>query len=108
VTITHPHHPLHGQRCEIVRIRRGVDPDVVLRLADGSHAAMAMRWTDSGETQGLPVAPRRPARPQVDLQGLRQIVPLLAQLRQEDRCPTPRRSLPRSRSVRRPLPTGNT
>jgi hypothetical protein len=46
VTITHPHHPLHGQRCEVVRIRRGVDPDLVIRLADGSHAAIAMSSTD--------------------------------------------------------------
>ena len=108
VTITHPHHPLHGQRCEIVRIRRGVDPDFILRLADGSHAAIAMSWTDYGEPQGLPAAPSRPDLPQLDLQGLRQIVHLLDQLRQEDRFPTPRRSSPRSRSVHRKLPKGNT
>src|SRR5437588_105797 len=46
VTITHPHHPLSGQRCEVVRIRRGVDPDLIVRLRDGSHAAIAMSWTD--------------------------------------------------------------
>jgi hypothetical protein len=108
VTITHPHHPLHGQRCEIVRIRRGVDPDLILRLADGSHAAIAMSWTDYGEPQGLPAAPSRPDLPQLDLQGLRQIVHLLDQLRQEDRFPTPRRRAPRSRSVHRKLPKVNT
>lgn len=108
MTITHPHHPLHGQRCEIVRIRRGVDPDFILRLADGSHAAIAMSWTDYGEPQGLPAAPSRPDLPQLDLQGLRQIVHLLDQLRQEDRFPTPRRRSPRFRSVHRKLPKGNT
>jgi Family of unknown function (DUF5372) len=76
VTITHPHHPLYGQRCEVVRLRRGVDPDLVLRLADGTHAAIAMSWTDAGEGQGLPAAQRRLTLPLLDLQGLRQIVPM--------------------------------
>src|SRR6516165_12645653 len=53
VTITHPHHPLRGQRCEVVFIRRGIDPDLILRLADGTHAAIAMSWTDAGEGQAL-------------------------------------------------------
>src|SRR2546428_758116 len=102
------YYPLQGQRCEIVRIRRAVDPDLILRLADGSHAAMAMSWTAYGEPQGLPAAPSRPDLPQLDLQGLRQIVHLLDQLRQEDRFPTPRRRAPRSRSVHRKLPKVNT
>jgi hypothetical protein len=68
-TITHPHHPLHGQRCEVVRIRRGVDPDLVIRLADGSHVAIAMSSTDYGETPGHPAAPIGPDLPLLDLQG---------------------------------------
>ena len=103
MTITHPHHPLHGQRCEIVRIRRGVDPDLVVRLADGSHAAMAMSWTDYGAAQDPLAAPSGSTLPLLELQGLRQIVRLFEHLRQEDRFPTPRRRPERPRSGRRTL-----
>ena len=106
VTITHPHHPLWGQRCEVVFIRRGVDPDLILRLADGTHAAIAMSWTDAGEGQALSTAQSGSNLPLLDLQGLRQILHLLGQLRQEDRFPTPRRSTPHSRPARRTLPEG--
>jgi len=106
VTITHPHHPLNGQRCEVVRIRRGVDPDLIIRLADGSHAAIAMSSTDYGETAGPPVAPSGPDLPRLDLQGLRQIVLLVDQLRQDGRLPKPRRRTRRS-SAARPGRRGN-
>jgi hypothetical protein len=106
VTITHPHHPLHGQRCEVVFIRRGVDPDLILRLADGTHAAIAMSWTDSGEGQALSAAQSGSDLPLLDLQGLRQILHFLDRLRQEDRFPKPRRKTPRSRTARRTLPKG--
>jgi Family of unknown function (DUF5372) len=94
VTIPHPHHPLWGQRCEVVFIRRGVDPDLIRRLADGTHAAMAMSWPDAGEGQALSAAQSGSDLPLLDLQGLRQILHLVGQLRQEDRFPTPRRSTP--------------
>jgi len=64
VTIPHPHHPLYGQRCEVVHIRRGVDPDLILRLSDGTHAAIAMSWTHAGQTQELPTAQSETERPQ--------------------------------------------
>ena len=46
VTITHPNHPLRGQQVEIIRVRRGIDPDLVVRLPDGQHVAIAMSGTD--------------------------------------------------------------
>ena len=107
MTITHPHHPLWGQRCEVIFIRRGADPDLILRLADGTHAAIAMSWTDAGEGQTLSAAQSGSDLPRLDLQGLRQLLHLLDQLRQEDRFPTPRRSPSRSRPARRTLPQGN-
>jgi hypothetical protein len=106
VTITHPHHPLWGQRCEVVFVRRGVDPDLILRLADGTHAAIAMSWTDAGEGQALSTPHSSSHLPLLDLQGLRQILHLLSQLRQDDRFPTPRRRPPRARPARRTLPQG--
>jgi hypothetical protein len=46
VTITRPNHPLCGQQVEIIRIRRGIDPDLIVRLPDGQHVAIAMSGTD--------------------------------------------------------------
>jgi hypothetical protein len=104
VTITHPHHPLQGQRCELIRIqRRGADPDLVLRLADGTHAAIAMSWTDYGEEPGCSPVPSAPALPLLDLQGLRQIVDLFDQLRQDGRFPTSRRHTRRASAAQRKL-----
>ena len=55
VTITHPNHPLCGQQVEIIRIRRGVDPDIVVRLPNGHHVAIAMSGTDyANPGQSLP------------------------------------------------------
>jgi hypothetical protein len=103
VTITHPHHPLCGQQCEVVRIRRGIDPDLVIRLADGSHAAIAMSFTDYGATPGQANSPSSSDLPLLDLQGLRQIVLLVDQLRQDGRLPPPRRRPRRSSAAQRKL-----
>jgi hypothetical protein len=83
VTIIHPHHPLRGQRCAVVRVRRGSQPDVILRLPDGSRAAIALSWTDYDN--GAP--PEQPSAelPLLDLNGLRQAAQLIAHLRQEGR-----------------------
>jgi hypothetical protein len=89
----------------VVFIRRGVDPDLILRLSDGTHAAIAMSWTNAGQPQELPTTPNETEVPRFDLQGLRQIVHLLEQLRQADRFSNPRHRP--SRAVRRPLRSGN-
>jgi hypothetical protein len=70
VTITHPHHPLRGQQVEIIRVRRGIDPDLIVRLPDGQHVAIAMSGTDYA-------APGQSASPHsvlhlLDFQGLLQ------------------------------------
>jgi Family of unknown function (DUF5372) len=46
VTVTHPHHPLYGQRVQLVRVRRGPDPDLIIRMPDGYHGAIAASLTD--------------------------------------------------------------
>ena len=75
VTITHPHHPLRGQQVEIVRLRRGIDLDLIVRLPDGRHAAIALSGTD----YLAPPEDDRPPRPGhlLDLNGLRQILQVL-------------------------------
>jgi hypothetical protein len=87
VTITHPHHPLRGQRVTLVRIRQGVDPDLIVQLSDGTHTALAMSSTDYA---GAPAAPPPgDATPLLALEGLRQVVRLVERCRQRACGPTP-------------------
>ena len=44
--MTHPHHPLHGQQVQVIRVRRGRDPDLIIRMPDGFHGAIAASLTD--------------------------------------------------------------
>jgi hypothetical protein len=75
VTITHPNHPFRGQQVEIIRIRRGIDPDLVVRLPDGQHVAIAMSGTDyAAPGQSAPVSSIEHL---LDFQGLRQAVELV-------------------------------
>jgi hypothetical protein len=83
VTITHPHHPLCGQQVAVLRLRRGANPDLIVRLPDGSHAAVAMSLTDYAGASEPPPA----ALVLLDLDGLRQAAALIARLRQEGRFP---------------------
>ena len=80
VTVTHPHHPLYKQRVEVIRVRRGSDPDLVIRLPNGLHAAIAASCTDyASET---PLESVTAPLPLLDLDGLCQIRFLIDQLRQ--------------------------
>jgi hypothetical protein len=81
VSITHPHHPLYGQRVEVIFVRRGADPDLIVRLPGGEHAAIAQSWTRDAVAPDAPVA--RPLR-LLDVAGLRQAAQLVAQLRQRE------------------------
>jgi hypothetical protein len=84
VTVTHPHHPLCGQQLTLIRIRRGPDPDLIVRHPDGRHTAIRLSWTDFGSAPG----PAADAAPLLDLRGLRQTVQLLNRIRQDGRWPT--------------------
>src|SRR5262249_3108471 len=75
VTITHPHHPLRGQRVEIVRLRRGIDPDLVVRLPDGRHAPIRLSGTDYLAPHQGDFPP--PPNPLLDLSGLRLVLQFL-------------------------------
>src|SRR5262245_46035671 len=76
-----------GQRVTRVRGRQGADPDLIVRLPDGTHTALAMSSTDyAGAPADAP--PQHPA-PLLALDGLRQVVRLVACCRQRARGPTP-------------------
>ena len=81
MTITHPHHPLRGHRVQIVRIRRGADPDLIVRLPSGLHAAVAMSWTDYASLPALD-APSTTTH-LLDIDGLRRAADLIVRLRQD-------------------------
>jgi hypothetical protein len=86
VTITHPFHPLRGQQVAVVRIRRGADPDIIIRHPDGSHAAIAMSWTDYAVPAVSEPPPTLPHL--LDFEGLCQVAQLIERIRQDGRYPT--------------------
>lgn len=79
--MTHPHHPLHGQRVQLVRIRRGPDPDLIMRLPDGYHAAIAASLTDYA---GAPLVDPAVEPPLLLLEGLWHIAQWIAQQQRLD------------------------
>jgi len=86
VTITHPHHPCRGQRLPVVCFRSGANPAVIVRLPDGSHAAVALDATDYAADPSASLSPAS-AVPLLDLDGLRRLAQFLAHLRQQGRFP---------------------
>jgi hypothetical protein len=87
VTVTHPLHPLRGQRVEIVRIRRGNDPDLIVVAPDGRHTAIALSSTDYDSSPEIP--PTAAAKHLLDLDGLRRVIQLLDRLAQADNAASP-------------------
>lgn len=85
VTITHPYHPLRGQRVEIIRICRGADPDLTVQFPDGLQTVIAMSWTDYATPQGSDPPSTPPHL--LDFDGLRRAVQLIEHMRQEGRYP---------------------
>ncbi len=88
MTITHPHHPLRGQQLPVVCVRRGERPDVIVRLPDGSHAAIALSATDYVRDSSASPPPA-PVPHLLDLNGLRQLAQRIDDLRRQGRLPDP-------------------
>ena len=63
-------------------MRRGADPDLIVRLPDGTHAAVAMSLTDY---TGLTDSSAIHSPPLLTLAGLRQLVQLIDQWGQKSR-----------------------
>jgi Family of unknown function (DUF5372) len=68
VTVTHPYHPLHGQRVQVIRVRRGPDPDLIIRMPDGYHGAIAASLTDYAGPVDLDLSTAEP--PLLSVEGL--------------------------------------
>jgi hypothetical protein len=80
VTVTHPHHPLFQQKVAVIRIRRGPDPDLIIRCPDGFHGAISASWTDYSFNPAFDLMPEPP--PLLDINGLFEMVSLIDQIRQ--------------------------
>jgi uncharacterized protein DUF5372 len=76
VTVTHPHHPLYDQRVQLIRVRRGPDPDLIIRMPDGYHGAIAASLTDYAG--GSPADPCEAEPPLLSIEGLWQIAQFIA------------------------------
>ena len=68
-----------------MRLRQGTNPDLVVRLPDGTHAAIAMYLTDYAGAPALQMTPDAPHL--LSLTGLRHVVQLLEVIRQDGRWP---------------------
>jgi hypothetical protein len=88
VTVCHPHHPLRGQQLPVVNIRHGEHPDVIVRLPDGSHAAVALEATDLAVNPSAAIRPAH-ASHVLDIDGLRRMVQLLDAIRRRGSSPNP-------------------
>ena len=84
--MTHPYHPLCGQAVEVIRVRRGVDPDFIIRHPAGFHTAIAMSWTDYAAPSPLPPQERSPVG-LLDCVGLLQLARFLEALHLAGRFP---------------------
>jgi hypothetical protein len=71
-------------RVEIVRIRRGNDPDLIVVAPGGRHTAIALSSTDYESSPEIP--PTVTAEHLLDLDGLRRVIQLLDRLAQADQA----------------------
>jgi len=76
VTITHPHHPLNGQKCELIKVRRGPNAVLVVKMPDGKQARLPRDWTD----YDMLTAPDF----LLPIEGLREIIKIIDELDEID------------------------
>ena len=75
-----------GSPRSVVCVRHGESPDVIVRLPDGSHAAVALSATDYAADPLAALSPGA-ASHLLDLKGLRQLAQVIDGLRRQGRFP---------------------
>jgi hypothetical protein len=78
VLATHPQHPLFGQQLQVVRTQHCINAelDLIVRLPDGTHAALAVSCTNYPTAH--PLVPLPADTPLLDLEGLRRLAQFIA------------------------------
>jgi hypothetical protein len=79
---------LHGQLVTVIRVRRGPDPDLIIRFPDGFFGAISASWTDYAAGSDSDLSPVPP--PLLDPFGLCQIARFIDQLRERHQTDDPR------------------
>jgi hypothetical protein len=77
ITITHPHHPLNGQKLELISVRRGPNSVLLVKMLNGVRARLPRDWTDYG-CSSLDEASTDPAQ-FLSIEGLRKIIKIISQ-----------------------------
>jgi hypothetical protein len=81
VTITHPFHPLHGQKLEVIKVLRGENSKIVVRLPNGKHSRMLREWTDYDASKVNQTSADHPCL--LDIKGLREVVQIINNIKPE-------------------------
>jgi hypothetical protein len=71
---------LYGQQVQLIRVRRGPDPDLIIRMPDGFHGAIAASLTDYAGASPADLRTTEP--PLLAIEGLWQIAQFIAQQHQ--------------------------
>ena len=69
----------------MIRVRRGADPDLIVRLPSGLHVAIAMSWTNYASASDEPAS--TVAIHLLEINGLRQMAQLIESLHQASQQP---------------------
>jgi hypothetical protein len=82
VTVTHPYHPLRGQKLELVQIPRRVNSELLVRHPEGRSFRIPRDWTD----YNAPQAEQTEASPThlLDIKGLRELAKIISNIDSEN------------------------
>jgi hypothetical protein len=70
---------------QVIRVRRGTDPDLIIRMPDGYHGAIAASLTDYGTPVDPDLSTAEP--PLLSIEGLWQIAKWVAQQHERHMSP---------------------
>lgn len=81
VTVTHPFHPLHGKKLEIVKAPHAKGSKIVVRLPDGKHCRMPREWTDYDAAKADQASSNHSCL--LDVKGLREVAQIINSIKTE-------------------------
>ena len=85
VTITHPQHPLQGQRFEFIEVNQGDAASVTIRHLDGTQNTLPLGWTDYVDSlASASSSDTTDTSHLLDLEGLLDVVKIVARIKNGD------------------------